>query len=172
MPSINRLLGPMLLGAGLAMAVPATAHALPAGNPVDCAQAVAAAAKAQLQYDAAVVDLGRDAAGGRPDRARQEQVERAKTEMNATASTAARLCPDVKAPAHEGTSTDKGPASSAENEHGTPPEHAVGHVAAPSGSMDTGGGSTSDTPSGSEIAVGAALFATGAGLALRRLRGR
>ncbi|WP_331770660.1 hypothetical protein OG948_44200 (plasmid) [Embleya sp. NBC_00888] len=191
MRSINRLAGAALLGTSLALAAPAVGHAAPARsqvNPADCAKAVAAAAKAQLQYDAAVAEYGKDAAaaGGKPDKSRQEQLDRAKHEFDAAASAAVKACPEVKSAGEKSGSGDKtgsgekaatesghdkGRADSAEDTHDSTGGYEGSHAAAPSGSMHTGAGGTSTDAGGSEIALGAGLFAAGAGvLVLRRRR--
>ncbi|MGW9213617.1 hypothetical protein ACWGR4_42595 [Embleya sp. NPDC055664] len=198
MRSIHRLLGPPLLGASLALAAPALAYAAaPASsqsNPAECAKAVADAAKAQLAYDAAVADYGKHTAtaAGRPDKSHQDQLERAKNEMTTTASNAAKQCPDATAAdakgadakgadakgadgkAADGKGADgkgadgKGADGKPESAHGNAPGHEDAHAAAPSGSMHTGAGGTSDgsgdTDTNADIALGAGLFAAGAGL--------
>ncbi|MGW1994032.1 hypothetical protein [Embleya sp. NPDC001921] len=194
MRSINTLVGTALLGASLVLAGPAVGHAAPARpqvDPADCAKAVAAAAKAQLQYDAAVAEYGKDAAaaGGKPDKSRQEQLDRAKHEFDAAASATAKACPEVgsaggKSGAGDKTGSgekaattesghDKDGEDSAEDTPGSTGGYQDGRAAAPSGSMHTGAGGTSTGAGGSEVALGAGLFAAGAGvLVLRRRRRR
>ncbi|MFF7245194.1 hypothetical protein ACFZBU_14980 [Embleya sp. NPDC008237] len=173
MRSITRFAGAALLGASLALAAPTAGHAAPARtrvDPADCAKAVAAAAKAQLQYDAAVADFAK-AAAGRPDKSRQEQLDRTRNEMSAATSAAAKACPDVKIPAGE-SGSDKGRADAAQAAHGGAAGSDGKYAQPPSGSMHTGAGGTSGTAGGSGIALGVGLFAAGAGVVvLRRRRG-
>ncbi|MFI1384129.1 hypothetical protein [Embleya sp. NPDC020886] len=174
MRSITRLAGTALLGATLALAVPAVAHAAPARpqvDPADCAKAVAAAAKGQLQYDAAVADFAKAAAAaaGQPDKSRQEQLERAKNEMGAAASAAAEACPDARVLGGEGGS-DKSRPDAEQAAHGSAAGDRDEYAEAPSGSMHTGAGGTSGNATAGGIALGVGLFAAGASLVVRRRR--
>ncbi|MHA6765141.1 hypothetical protein [Streptacidiphilus sp. PAMC 29251] len=100
MRSINTLLGTAVLGASIALIAPAAhaATALPQTTAA-CSKAVAAAEKAQSTYDAAVADYKAVVArGGHPGKAEQDAITADLNDVNATASYAARVCPDAKVP--------------------------------------------------------------------------
>jgi hypothetical protein len=100
MRSITTLLGTLALGASLALAAPAAhaASALPQ-TTAECTKAVAAADKAQSDYDAALADYKKQvAAGGHPGKAEQDNLTTLENNVNVTASYSARVCPDAKVP--------------------------------------------------------------------------
>ncbi|WP_328459685.1 hypothetical protein [Streptomyces sp. NBC_00448] len=100
MRAITTLLGAAVLAAGIALAAPAAhaAPALPRTTPA-CAKAVAAADKAQSDYDAALADYKKQVAGGgHPGQAERDNLSSLENNVNVTASSAARVCPDAKVP--------------------------------------------------------------------------
>lgn len=100
MRSITTLLGTAVLGASIALAAPAAhaAAALPQTTAA-CTKAVAAAEKAQTEYDAALADYKKQvAAGGHPGKAEQDNLATLENNVNLTASDATRDCPDAVVP--------------------------------------------------------------------------
>jgi hypothetical protein len=99
MRSIHTVLGTAVLGASLALTVPAAHAATPQATTKACAKAVAAADKAEAAYSAAVADFKKQVAGGgHPGTAEQDNVTALLSASNAAASLAARVCPDAKVP--------------------------------------------------------------------------
>lgn len=99
MRSIHTVLGTAVLGASLALMVPAAHAATPQATTKACAKAVAAAEKAEAAYNAAVKDYKKQvAAGGHPGIAERDNVTSLLNTANADASFAARVCPDAKVP--------------------------------------------------------------------------
>jgi MYXO-CTERM domain-containing protein len=152
MRPITTLLGTAVLGASLALAAPAAHAAAGPPNTPACSKATADAQKAESDYNAAKADYEKVIKdGGHPDKSQQDQVSQAEQNMNMTASTAARFCPDAKV---------------------VPAKVPSGKV--PSGTVHTGAGSTSEGLNGTEIAAGAGLVAVvgaGALVVVRRRRG-
>ncbi|GAA1357796.1 hypothetical protein [Streptomyces beijiangensis] len=98
MRSLTTLLGTAVLGASLALAAPAAYAAAPQ-TTAECSKATADAQKAESDYNAAKADYEKVIKdGGHPDKSQQDQVTQAEQNMNMTASTAARFCPDAKVP--------------------------------------------------------------------------
>ncbi|MEV6839624.1 hypothetical protein AB0N17_34875 [Streptomyces sp. NPDC051133] len=81
------------VGAALFLALPSAAHATPSSRDDACAGAVAAADTAEHDYEAYKKELqDRIADGGHPDRSELQALSDARTQRDATASQAQRVC--------------------------------------------------------------------------------
>ncbi|MFE2376825.1 hypothetical protein [Streptomyces sp. NPDC059398] len=115
MGSIHALLGTAALGAAVVLTAP-TAHAAVSQAPqtsAACSKATSDAQKAEAEYQAALKDYkDQTAGGGHPGKAEQDNLDKLRSNANALASDAARICPDAKMPSgtmHTGSgSTSQG----------------------------------------------------------------
>ncbi|MFC1418815.1 hypothetical protein [Streptacidiphilus cavernicola] len=93
MRPITTALGTAVLGATLALTVPAAHAATPTTTSAACSASVAAANKAEAAYDAALADYNKQIkAGGHPGTAEQTNLSNLQNAANLATSDSVRVC--------------------------------------------------------------------------------